>query len=159
MSWIDHGYELQWLNGAPAHKEARNSPSALAHAEVVTSALSEILAAGAISKLSTGNKPPVMSPLGVVPKGNSGKSRLIINMRYVNEHLICKKFKFEGLSDLADMAKKETLQSRLTLPQGTTMWDYTHEPALTRASIRKGSITYIYASHLGWLQPLKCFLK
>jgi len=106
MSWIDNGYELQWLNGAPAHKEARNSPSAMAHAKFVTSALSEMLAAVAISKLPTGYKPAVISPLGVVPKGNSGKFRLIINMRYVNEHLICKKFKFEGLSDLADMAEK-----------------------------------------------------
>ncbi len=94
MSWIDHGYELQWLNGAPAHKKARNLPSALAHAEFVTSALSEMLAAGAISKLPTGHIPVKVSPLGVVPKGSSGKFRLVINMRYVNEHLICKKFKF-----------------------------------------------------------------
>jgi hypothetical protein len=27
-------------------------------------------------------------------------------MRYVNEHLVKKKFKFEGLKDLADMAEK-----------------------------------------------------
>ncbi len=73
MSWIDHKYELQWLNGAPAHKEVRNSPSALAHAEFITSTLSEMLAAGAISKLPTGHKPEVVSPLEVVPKGNSGK--------------------------------------------------------------------------------------
>jgi hypothetical protein len=65
-----------------------------------------MLAAGAISKLPSGHTPAVVSPLGVAPKGNSGKFRLIINMRYVNEHLICKKFKFEGLSDLADMVEK-----------------------------------------------------
>ncbi len=88
MRWIDHGYELQWTNGSPVPKEARNSPSALAHAEIVTSALSEMLAAGAISKLPTRHKMAVVSPLGVVPKGKSGKLRLIINMRYVNDHLI-----------------------------------------------------------------------
>ncbi len=37
--------------------------------------------------------------MGVVLKGNSDNFRLIINMRYVNKLLICKKFKFEGLSD------------------------------------------------------------
>ena len=103
---IDHGYELHWNNGAPAQKEARNSPLVLAHAEFVTSSLLEMLANGAISKLPPGHKPAVVSPLWVVSKGNSGKFRLIINMRYVTKHLICKKFKLEGLSDLADMAKR-----------------------------------------------------
>ena len=31
---------------------------------------------------------------------------LIINMRYVNEHLVKKEFKVEGLKDLADLAEK-----------------------------------------------------
>ena len=43
--------------------------------------------------------------MGVVPKGSEGKFRLIINMRYVNEHPE-KKFKFEGLNNLAGMAEK-----------------------------------------------------
>ena len=53
-----------------------------------------------------GERPEVMSPLGFVPKGTEGKFRLIINMRYVNEHLVKKKFEFEGLKDLADLAEK-----------------------------------------------------
>ena len=65
-----------------------------------------MLAAGAISKLPVGFKPEVVSPLGVVPKGKNGKFRLIINMSYVNDHLVMNKFKFEGLSDLADLAEK-----------------------------------------------------
>jgi hypothetical protein len=50
-----------------------------------------MLEAGAISKLPSGHKPVVVSPLGVVPKGNYVKFRLIINLRYVNEYMICKK--------------------------------------------------------------------
>jgi hypothetical protein len=65
-----------------------------------------MLAVGAVSIFSKGERPEVVSPLGVVPKGTSGKFRLVMNMRYVNEHLVKKKFKFEGLKDLADLAEK-----------------------------------------------------
>jgi hypothetical protein len=77
-----------------------------------------MLAAGAISKMPTGQKPAVVIPLGVVPKGNSGKFRLIINTRYVNEHLIYKNFKLEGLSDLADMAEKGVFPISFDLTSG-----------------------------------------
>ena len=50
-----------------------------------------MLAAWAISILSKGERPEVVSPLGVDPKGTEGKFRLIINMSYVNEHLVKKK--------------------------------------------------------------------
>ena len=80
MSWIDNGYVLWWSEGAPARREVPNSPSALAHADFVTLALAEMLAAGAISKLPLGFKLEVVSPLGVVPKGKNGKFRLVINM-------------------------------------------------------------------------------
>jgi hypothetical protein len=64
------------------------------------------LEAGAISKLPVGYIPEVVSLLGMVPKGKEGKFRLIINMSYVNEHVVTNKFKLEGLSDLADLAEK-----------------------------------------------------
>ena len=51
LSWIEKGYGLQWIDGAPPPKISRNSPSALAHESFVTSAVEEMLAAGAISIL------------------------------------------------------------------------------------------------------------
>ncbi len=48
----------------------------------------------------------VVRPLGVVPKRGTGKFRLTVNLRYVKRHLGKKFFKFEGLKDLADLAKK-----------------------------------------------------
>ena len=48
----------------------------------------------------------MVSPLVVATKGKEGKFHLIINMSYVNDHLATKKFKFEGLSDLTDLAEK-----------------------------------------------------
>ena len=106
LSWIERGYELQWLDRAPAPRMQKNSSSALEHAAFVTSAVAEMLTAGAIAVLPQGERPEVASPLGVAPKGSEGKFRLVINMKYVNEHLAKKKFKFEGLKDLADLAEK-----------------------------------------------------
>jgi hypothetical protein len=95
---------------------SRNSPSALAHESFVTSAAKEMLAAGVISILPEGERPEVVSPLGVVPEGSEGKFRLIINMRYINEHMEKKKFKIEGLKDLADVAEKGVMRAPSILP-------------------------------------------
>jgi hypothetical protein len=65
-----------------------------------------MLEAGAVSVLPSGTLPIVVNPLGVVPKPRSDKLRLVVNMKYVNEHLAKIVFKFEGLSDLSDMAEK-----------------------------------------------------
>ncbi len=74
LSWIEKGYELQWINGAPPPNISKNSPSALAQESFVTSAVKEMLAARAISILPKGERTEVVSPLGVVPKGTEGNS-------------------------------------------------------------------------------------
>ena len=48
----------------------------------------------------------MVSPIGVVPKPRSDKFRLVMNMRYVNNFLSKRVFKFEGLLDLADIAER-----------------------------------------------------
>ena len=48
----------------------------------------------------------MVSLLGVVPKPGSNEFRLVINMRYVNNFLSKRVFKFEGFLDLADIAKR-----------------------------------------------------
>ena len=73
LSWIEKGYELQWIDRPPAPKIAKNSISALAYAGFVTSAVDEMLAAGAISILPKGERHEVVFPLGVVPKGFRGQ--------------------------------------------------------------------------------------
>jgi hypothetical protein len=71
--------------------------------------------ADASSDLSPGIRPTVASPLGDVPKPHSDELRLIVNTRHVNEHLVKRVFKFESLSNVADMAKNEITISRMTL--------------------------------------------
>ena len=65
-----------------------------------------MMATGAVTMLPEGEKPWVVSPLGVVPNKGTYKFRLTVNMRYVNRHLGEKKFKMEGMKDLADLAEK-----------------------------------------------------
>ena len=69
-------------------------------------AIKEMVEAGALTRLPRGQRPTVVSPIGVVAKPHSEKFRLVINTSYVNKHLAKKVFKFEGLGDLADIAEK-----------------------------------------------------
>ena len=87
LSWIEKGYELQWIDGAPPPQIKKNSPSALDHESFVTSAVAEMLAAGAISIFPKGERPEVVSPLGVVPKGTEGKFKLVIYQYELRERL------------------------------------------------------------------------
>ncbi len=95
---------MQWTAEALVPRFSKKSPPALVHESFVTASVKEMLGAGAISLFLERERSEVVSPLGVVPKGSEGKFKLIISMRYVNEHLVKRKFKFEGLKDLADMA-------------------------------------------------------
>ena len=65
-----------------------------------------MLADHAVTLLPSGEKPTVVSPLGVVPKRGTSKFRLTVNMQYVNRLLGNKVFKLERLKDLADLAER-----------------------------------------------------
>jgi hypothetical protein len=85
----------------------------------VAKAISEMVEAGVASALPTGVIPTVVSPLiGVVPKPHSDKLRLVVNMRYVSNHLVKRVFKFEGPSVIADIAKKGDYSSSYDLTSG-----------------------------------------
>jgi hypothetical protein len=110
MNWIDYGYDLMWDKLIPpTAREMRNSKSSLDNQDFVTKAVTEMTEVGAVSALPSGVFPAVISPLGVVPRPYSDKHRLVVNMKYVNEHLARRLFKFEGLSDLSDMVEKKKL--------------------------------------------------
>jgi hypothetical protein len=87
MDWIDNGYRLLWETAAPAAKESSNAPSAFEHKDFVNDAIKEMVESGALTRLPRGQRPTVVSPIGVVTKPHSDKFRLVINMRYVNKHL------------------------------------------------------------------------
>ncbi len=76
MDWIEHGYALLWTTSAPLSREFMNAPSALKHHEFASGAVAEMLAGNAVTRLPPGEKPMVVSPLGVVPKRGTGSSGL-----------------------------------------------------------------------------------
>jgi len=106
MEWIDNGYHLMWTRVAPSTKDMANAPSANEHHDFFSSVVAEMLAANVVTLLPPGEKPTVVSPLGVVPTRGKNKFRLTSNMRHVNRHMGKKVFKFVGLKDLADLAEK-----------------------------------------------------
>jgi hypothetical protein len=106
MDWIEHGDALLWTTAAPLAREMMSAALAMGHQEFVSGAVSEMLAKGDVTRLPPGENPMVVSPLGVVPKRGTNKFRLTVNMRYVNQHLGKKVFKFEGLKDLAELAER-----------------------------------------------------
>ena len=67
MDWIENGYRLLWETAVPAAKESPNKASAMEHKEFVSGAIAEMLEAGALTLLPKGQRPTVVSPMGVVP--------------------------------------------------------------------------------------------
>ena len=82
MDWIEKGYRLLWTVAAPLAREMTNAPSTADHRDFVSSAVDEMLAGGAVTLLPPGEKPWVVSPLGVVRKPRTDKFMLTVNMRY-----------------------------------------------------------------------------
>ena len=82
---IRFGFRLNWLAGPPAPLLLPNQPSAFQHADFVSSEVTALLAAKAVS--ISPEKPHCVFPLGVVPKPRSRKLRLILDMRLGNESM------------------------------------------------------------------------
>ena len=67
--------------------------------------LKKFLASGAVEKVRQEDV-LVVNPLGFV-KNASGKSQLILDLRYVNNHLRSCKFKYEGIPAALELFKKD----------------------------------------------------
>jgi len=76
-----------------------NAHFAWEHNKFVSGAVAE----NTVIRLPPGEKPMVVSPLGMMPKRGTNTFRLTVNMRYVNRHVGKKVFKFDILKDLADL--------------------------------------------------------
>ena len=72
----------------------QNQSSALANAQFVQQSVQELLTNRCIKQVSA--VPYTCSPISVV-ESNSGKMRLVINLRYLNKFLWKQNFKYEDL--------------------------------------------------------------
>ena len=89
-----HSYSLPFVH-LPNPLFFRNLQLALKHYSFVTSAISQLVPNGVVEE-TTADALLLCSPLGAVPK-KSGKLRLILDLRYLNEYLHTEKFTFEDL--------------------------------------------------------------
>ena len=90
---IRKGYVIPFYAEPTAHSR-HNQRSALASAEFVDRAVSELLCGGYVENVSS--KPCICSPLSAVENA-VGKKRLVLHLRHVNQFVWKQKFKYEDL--------------------------------------------------------------
>ena len=94
LDTIEFGYKLPLLQIPPPFV-ATNNNSALQESEFVESAISELLSLECITEVFA--PPAVINPLSVSIH-KSGKKRLILDLRHVNQYLFKSKFRCEDVS-------------------------------------------------------------
>lgn len=111
---IKEGYKLPLLSLPEQHMKP-NHRSAQQNEEFVTEAVSDLLINRCIREVE--GVPYVCSPLSVVIS-NSQKKRLVIDLRYLNQHLLEDKFKYEDLRLAMLMFEKEDFMFSFDLKAG-----------------------------------------
>ena len=100
----------------------------------------------------------ICSPLGVVPKKNN-KFRLILDLRYLNNHLASLKFKFEDLriaSELLDQGASSPLTYSMVTTTLILEWN-TGNTWASPTNLKEGLDTlFLHPSHLGSAQLPVC---
>ena len=91
---IESGYKLPLLQ-IPSPFVARNNSSALDESHFVESAINELILQGCVSEVF--ETPAIINPLSVSIQ-KSGKKRLILDLRHVNQFLYKTKFRCEDVS-------------------------------------------------------------
>ena len=91
LYWIQTGLPLLCV---PTTYSQGNHQSALQHAGFVSEAINELTANRCATQVSA--KPFICSPLSVVVN-SEGKSRLVLNLKHLNQFLCKDKFKHEDL--------------------------------------------------------------
>ena len=111
LDWIQTGYKLPLLC-VPTPYSQGNHRSALQHAEFVSE---ELTANRCVIQVSA--KPFICSPLSVVVN-SEGKSRLVLNLKHLNQFLRKDKFKYEDLRVALLMFQKDDFLFKFDLKSG-----------------------------------------
>ena len=114
LSIIRQGYILPFVS-VPESKFFANQKSAHENNMFVTETTQDLLDTGCIRKMH--ERPIVCSPLLVVVN-NSGKKRLVINLRYVNLFLWKEKFKYEDMRTALMLLESGDFLSTFDLKSG-----------------------------------------
>ncbi len=114
LEWIDRGVTLPFRQ-VPESQTFQNRPMDQIYSDFISEEIRRMVQCGAV--MHTKNKPTICSPIHAVPKKN-GKFRLVIDMRYLNSHLIVPKFKMEGLESLAKIIEPDDSMFTTDLADG-----------------------------------------
>jgi len=112
LSIISKGYYLP-LRVWPCSKHIKNHKSCTQHTEFVDRAIRELVEGGCAKEVEQMH---VCSPLGVVDNGK--KLRLILDLRFINEHLNVQKFKLEDLRTMAQIFERGDFAFSFDLKSG-----------------------------------------
>ena len=111
---IEEGYKIPFVE-TPETAEFKNNKSSLLEKEFVTESVFELLKNGCI--LETTQKSKVINPLSV-SKNSVGKKRLILDLRYVNNHLAKDYIKFDDWKDFQNYLGKTNFCYKFDLKNG-----------------------------------------
>ena len=114
LSTIEFGYKLPFMDIPPC-SFSKNNQSALRYSDFVLESIDELLLAGCVRKV--GFVPHVVNPLSVSVQ-NSGKKRLILDLRKVNLFLAKYKFKMEDLKNVKEVLCKNDFMFTFDLKSG-----------------------------------------
>ena len=111
---IKEGYKLPLLS-LPEPFKRHNHKSALQDKEFVTQAISDLIHNRCVAKVE--DAPLVCSPLSVVVN-DSGKKRLVIDLKHVNKYLFKSSFKYEDIRTAMLLFQKEDYLFSFDLKSG-----------------------------------------
>ena len=125
ISTIEGGYVLPHKS-EPTSYVRGNHQSACKNSLFIQESLSELCTTGCAVEVSA--RPIIFSPLSVV-ENSSGKKRLVINLRHLNQFLWKQRFKYEDLRVAMLLLEKGDYMFLLTLSLAITMlikehWKY-----------------------------------
>ena len=112
---IREGYKLPLLS-LPEPFTRSNHKSALQNKEFVNQAISDLINNRCVVRIEN-TPPPICSPLSVVVN-NSGKKRLVIDLRHLNQYLLKDSFKYEDLRTTMLLFQKEDYLFSFDLKSG-----------------------------------------
>ena len=114
MNTIEFGYVIPFFQERVSAL-LKNNRSAFDNCDFVVKAISELLINGCI--VETKDVPYVVNPL-TVAISDSGKERLVLDLRHVNRYIEKQKVKFEGVNEAKQYAKQGNYAVKFDLKSG-----------------------------------------
>ena len=111
---INGGYKIPFITTPPPCK-FRNNASARKESDFVTEAVLGLLHDNRVEELDAA--PEIINPLSVSVQ-NTGKKRLILDLRHINLHVFKQKFKCEGLHTIKDIFSRNCFVFSFDLKSG-----------------------------------------